>query len=114
MSDSIRYITDDAGNPVGVLLALEDYRELTNPLLSDRNCLIGLSREELRVLANCKISPAEQSHLDELLAKNTEVQLSNAEAIELDQILAEADHLMVLKARALYTLKRLDELAIAS
>ena len=52
--------------------------------------------------------------LDHLLAQNAEAKLSEAETTELDQILAEADHLMVLKARALYTLKRLNELAIAS
>ncbi|MBD2329805.1 MAG: hypothetical protein B0A82_00020 [Alkalinema sp. CACIAM 70d] len=114
MSDSLRYITDNTGKQIGVLLDLDAYHQLTHPLLNDRQCLIGLSREELLVLANCKISPAEQSRLDELLAKNTEAQLSSTETSELDRILAEADHLMVLKARALYTLKRLDEHTIAS
>jgi hypothetical protein len=114
MSDPIRYITDDTGTQIGVLLDLEAYRKLSNPLLNDRQCLIGLSREELVVLANCKISPVEQSHLDRLLIQNSEYKLSEIQTLELDQILAEADHLMVLKARALYTLKRLDELAIAS
>ena len=111
MSELVRYITYDTGNQIGVLLDLEAYRQLTNPLLSDRKCLVGLSRDELVVLANCKLSPAEQSLLDQLLAESA---LSEAEAIEVDRILAEADHLMVLKARALHTLKRLGALATAS
>ena len=114
MSDTVRYITDDIGNQIGVLLDLDAYRKLANPLLNDRNCLIGLSREELLVLANCKISLAEQSRLDSLLLQNSESKLSEIETLELDQILAEADHLMILKARSLYTLKRLDELAIVA
>jgi hypothetical protein len=86
MVDSIRYVTDNAGRPVGVLLDLEAYHQLANPLLSDRKCLVGLSREELLVLANCKISPAEQARLDALLAKNTEAQLSSTETDEVLRI----------------------------
>jgi hypothetical protein len=114
MSKPIRYITDDTGQQIGVLLELDAYRQLSNPLLSDRKCLIGLSREELLVLANCKLSTPEQSRLDTLISRQSESPLSPTETIEVDTILAEADHLMVLKARAMYTLKRLDELAIAS
>ncbi len=115
MSEPVRYITDDSGKQIGVLLDLEAYRQLANPLLSDRRCLIGLSQEDLHVLANCKISPAEQSRLDGLLAKQAEVgELMGEDAIEVDRILAEADSLMVLKARAMYTLKRLDDLAAVS
>lgn len=38
----------------------------------------------------------EQAHLDDLVAKNTESQLSSDELTELDRLLAEADSLMVL------------------
>jgi hypothetical protein len=94
MSETVRCITDDTGKQVGVLLDLGAYRQLTNLLLSDsaerdevvRRCLVGLSPADLLVLANCKISPAEQSRLDGWLAK-------------------QADSLTVLKARAMYTLK---------
>jgi hypothetical protein len=34
MSETIRYITDDTGKPIGVLLDLEVYRQLANPLLT--------------------------------------------------------------------------------
>ena len=114
MSDAIRYITDDTGTQIGVLLELDAYRQLSNPLLSDRKCLVSLSRDELLALAHCKIALPEQAHLDHLLTLNAEAKLSEDEITELDKILAESDHLMVLKARALYTLKRLDELVIAS
>jgi F420-0:gamma-glutamyl ligase len=123
MSETVRYITDDTGKQVGVLLDLEAYRQLTNPLLSDsaerdevvRRCLVGLSPADLLVLANCKISPAEQSRLDDLLAKQAEEgELMGEDSIEVDRILAEADSLMVLKARAMYTLKRLDDLEAVS
>jgi hypothetical protein len=115
MSETVRYITDDTGKQVGVLLDLEAYRQLANPLLSDRRCLIGLSPADLLILANCKISPAEQSRLDGLLAKQAEEgELTGEDSIEVDRILAEADSLMVLKARAMYTLKRLDDLEAVS
>ena len=114
MSDAIRYITDGTGTQIGVLLDLDAYRQLSNPLLSDRKCLVSLSRDELLALAHCKISLPEQAHLSHLLTRNAEAKLSEDEITELDTILAESDHLMVLKARALYTLKRLDELVIAS
>jgi hypothetical protein len=95
MSETVRYITDNTGKQVGgVLLDLEAYRQLTNPLLSDRLCLVGLSPADLLVLANCKISPAEQSRLDGLLAKQAE-EGELIDAIEVDRILAEADSLMV-------------------
>ena len=61
MSDEIRYITDNAGNPVGVLLDFDAYRQLSNPLLSDRKCLVSLSCDELLALAHRKISLPEQS-----------------------------------------------------
>jgi hypothetical protein len=50
-----------------------------------------------------------------LLAKQAkEGELTGEDAIEVDRILAEADSLMVLKARAMYTLKRLDDLEAVS
>jgi hypothetical protein len=56
MSDEIRYITDDTGTQIGVLLDLDAYRQLSNSLLNDRQCLVSLSRDELLALAHCKIS----------------------------------------------------------
>ncbi|BDA67245.1 hypothetical protein RIVM261_026960 [Rivularia sp. IAM M-261] len=50
--------------------------------------------------------------MDDLIARNAESQLSSDEVIELDRLLADADYLMVLKARARYTLKCLDTLGL--
>lgn len=111
MPESVRYIINERGERVGVLLDLDVYQRLANPLALDADCLVGLSVNELRALANCKLSTVEQAHLDDLLARNAESQLSLKEVSELDRLLAEADYLMVLKARARYTLKCLDTLA---
>jgi hypothetical protein len=69
---------------------------------------------ELQTLANCKFSTVEQAHLDDLLARNAESKLSSLEIAELDRLLIEVDYLMVLKARARYTLKCLDDLALVA
>lgn len=110
MPEEVPYITNERGERVGVLLDLDVYQRLANPLPLDADCLVGLSVDELRTLASCKLSTVEQAHLDDLLARNTESQLSSDELVELDRLLAEADNLMVLKARARYTLKCLDAL----
>lgn len=114
MPESVRYITNERGERIGVLMDLDVYQRLTNPLAQDADCLVGLSADELRTLANCKLSTTEQAHLDNLLTKNAELQLSDVEVTELDRLLAETDYLMVLKARARYTVKCLDALADAA
>ncbi len=114
MPESVRYITNERGERIGVLLDLDVYQRLANPLALDADCLVGLSVDELQTLANCKLSTVEQVHLDDLLARNAESQLSSMEIAELDRLLIEADHLMVLKARARYTLKCLDTLALVA
>lgn len=111
MPESVRYITNESGERVGVMLDLDVYQRLANPLALDADCLVGLSVDELRALANSKLSTAEQAHLDNLIARNTESQLSSDEVTQLDRLLADADYLMVLKARARYTLKCLGVLA---
>lgn len=110
MPELVRYVTNERGERVGVLLDLDVYERLANPLALDADCLVGLSVDELRALANSKLSTVEQAHLDDLLARNAELQLSSSEVAELDRLLADADYLMVLKARARYTLKCLDAL----
>ncbi|MGG6269181.1 hypothetical protein ACQ4M3_26290 [Leptolyngbya sp. AN03gr2] len=111
MPENVRYITDETGKQISVVLDLEAYQQLLNPLLIDKKCLVGLTREELETLANCRLASSEQAGLEELLIKQSEGSISAAERVEMDRILVEADRLMVLKARASYTLKRLDEAA---
>jgi hypothetical protein len=70
--------------------------------------------DEPQALADSQLSAASQRRLDDLLAQNAESQLSTDETEELDQLIAKVDQLTILKTRARYTLKRLQELATAS
>lgn len=73
---------------------------------SDSDILTGLSEGELQALADSKLAPSDQAHLDDLLQRNNEQQLTAAEEAELDALLARVDHLTVLRARARYTLQQ--------
>ncbi|BDA67244.1 hypothetical protein RIVM261_026970 [Rivularia sp. IAM M-261] len=55
MPESVRYITNESGERVGVVLDLDVYQRLANPLALDADCLVGLSVDELRALANSRI-----------------------------------------------------------
>jgi hypothetical protein len=74
---------------------------LNLPLLS------GLNEQELRVLAITSLSPSRNKRLKYLLNKNREGKISQQESAELDQILAESDQIALLKAKAQYTLKKI-------
>jgi hypothetical protein len=108
MSEQVRYITNEQGERVGVLLDLEAYNRLVNPLALDDECLIGLSRDELQALADSKLAPAAQNQLNDLLIQNAESQLSADEVANLDRLLAQVDQLTILKTRARYTLHCLE------
>ena len=105
MSDQLRYITDEQGAQVGVVLELDEYLRLKNPMTPDPDLLVGVDQAELQALADSMLAPAAQAHLDELLARNTETQLSAEESAELDRLLTQVDHLTILKTGARYTLQ---------
>ena len=109
MSEPLQYITNEQGNRVGVLLDWNTYTRLANPLELDKECLVGLSVDELKALASCKLAVAEQTRLDDLVTRNAESLLCADEVAELDELLAKADQLTILKTRARYTLKCLEE-----
>ncbi|MEQ9668826.1 hypothetical protein [Coleofasciculus sp. G2-EDA-02] len=111
MSEQVRYITNEQGERVGVLLDLDAYNRLANPLSLDNECLIGLSRDELQALADSKLAPAAQNQLNDLLVQNAESQLSADEVANLDRLLAQVDQLTILKTRARYTLHCLETMA---
>lgn len=111
MSDSVRYVTNEQGERVGVLLDLETYLRLTNLPTLDTELLTGLSQAELQALAESKLAPAAQTRLDDLLARNAETQLSPEETAELDHLLEQVDQLTILKTRARYTLNQAEILA---
>jgi hypothetical protein len=68
--------------------------------------LAGMSTGELQALAQAVVAPDRQEQLQTLLAKNRSGTLSADEQVTLDTLLAEADQVALLKARALYTLKK--------
>ena len=109
MSQPVQYITDEHGERVGVLLDLTTYSRLAETPKLDKDCLVGLSLDELNALASCKLAIADQSRLDDLVARNTESQLNPDEEAEMDELLTKADQLTILKTRARYTLKCLEK-----
>jgi hypothetical protein len=115
MSEPVRYITDELGNRVGMVLDFELYPHLASPLALDANCLVGLSLDELNALAHYRLTRDDQARLNDLLERSGDPQLLGALSVdevgEMDRLLAEGDHLTALKARARYTLKRLGELS---
>jgi hypothetical protein len=99
-----RYIIDEQGERIGVLLDLEEYQQLTRLTPSDTELLVSLSEAELRALAHSALALAEQEQLDNLLARNADGQLSEADQVVLDHLLHYVDQLSILKTRARYTL----------
>jgi len=70
----------------------------------DSELLVGLSDGELEALAESLLAPSAQARLDELLARNAEIQISPEDKAELDRLLERIDQLTLLKTRARYTL----------
>ena len=110
MSEQVRYITNEAGQRVGVLLDLETYDRLIHPSLIDAECLVGLSKPELEALAESQLAASDRDRLDDLLARNADGRLSPSEIEDLDRTLERIDQLTILKTRARYTLKCLENL----
>lgn len=106
MAQGMQYITNEAGDRVGVVLDLGTYRQLTTGEC-DPDLLTNLSVEELAALAESTLSPASQAELDNLLTRNGESQLLESEQIQLDQLLQRVDQLNILKTRSRYTLHQL-------
>jgi hypothetical protein len=109
MSKPVQYITNEQGERVGVLLDWNTYSRLANPSGLDDECLVGLSVDELKALASCKLAVTEQTRLDDLVARNAESLLCTDEVADLDDLLTKADQLTILKTRARYTLKCLEK-----
>ena len=104
VSEKLRYITNEQGERVGVLLDLAEYHRLIDQLILDPDLLTGLSQAELEALAESVLAPTTQARLDDLLTRNAEAQLSAEEMVELDHLLDQVDQLNILKTRAKYTL----------
>lgn len=103
----VKYITEEDGQRVGVVLNWEDYQNLRARFPEDPDLLPGLNEEELRALAEGMLSPQHQERLHELLERNRNQSLTDEEMQELDRLLERVDLLNILKARATLTLQEL-------
>ncbi|MEO0434733.1 MAG: hypothetical protein AAF151_23875 [Cyanobacteria bacterium J06656_5] len=114
MANAMQYITNEQGERVGVVLDLETYQHLARAQTPETSeLLLNLSLDELEALANSALAASDQQYLDNLLAKNKEEsQLSEEESQSLGKLLARVDQLNLLKARAHYTLKHLENSAV--
>ena len=106
MLEKVRYVTDEQGERVGVLLDVAEYQRLIAQLALDPEFRTGLSRAELEALAESILAPTAQTRLDDLLARQAEGQLAVEEGVELDRLLEQVDQLNILKTRAKYTLNQ--------
>ena len=102
----VRYLVEEDGRRVGVVLEWEDYQDLRTALVVDPDVLLGLDETELQALAEGMLSSPFRERLDDLLERNREEGLSPHEERELDHLLEYIDSMNVLKARAMYTLQR--------
>ena len=66
--EPIRYLVEESGRRVGVVLSLEDYQELCAAQSQDPELLVGLSDAELETLADGMLVPRLQDCLSHLLA----------------------------------------------
>ncbi|MFQ5595850.1 MAG: hypothetical protein ACE5HA_17020 [Anaerolineae bacterium] len=105
----VRYLVEEDGRRVGVVLEWDDYQDLRDALEADPDLLLGLNEAELQALAEGMLSSPFKERLDELLERNREEGMSPREERELDHLLEYIDSMNVLKARAMYTLQRRHE-----
>ena len=106
MLETVQYITNEQGDRIGVVLDWNTYSRFAPAL--DPEYLVGLTIDELKALASCKLALNEQDRLDRLIDRNTEDLLSEGESYDLDDLLEKVDHLTILKTRARYTLRFLE------
>lgn len=100
-----RYITNQEGKAVEVILDIASYHALLKAQSQDTNLLRDMSLEELEALAKGKLGVEHQTQLNLLIQREKEGLLNSEEIKHLDDMLEQLDRLNLLKARALYTLK---------
>lgn len=104
MAEPLRYIINEHGERVSVVLDVSEYQRLAPSSPPDDDLLVGLSQAELHALAQSTLGPVDQARLDDLLSQSAETKLSPPEIAELDRLLEQVDQLTILKTRARYTL----------
>ena len=105
----VEYVVKENGERTAVVLRWEDFQALQAMLSSDPDLLPGLSRGALTVLSEGMLTLGGQERLAELLERNQQAELTDSELHELDALIEHVDQMNLLKARAMYTLQKLDE-----
>jgi hypothetical protein len=78
-------------------------------MLNETKLLPNVSVAGLKALASGMLAPQAQSHLDDLLARNSDGKLTEQETKKLDALIEQIDELNLLKARAAFTLRHQDD-----
>jgi hypothetical protein len=105
-----RFLTNDRGKPVEVVLDLNTYRNLVESQPRDPKLLRDLSQEQLEALAEGHLTTEREATLHDLIEKKKVAALAPEESALLSSLLEQVDQLALLKARAVYTLHHLKKL----
>jgi hypothetical protein len=101
-----RFLTNQQGQ-VEVVLDVATYERLVRSQSSDPKLLRDLSREQLEALAKSTLTTVEESTLHSLVEKKKAQGLTAEETKQLGVLLEQVDQLALVKARALYTLHKM-------
>ncbi len=104
-----RFLTNDRGEPVEVILDLDTYKKLVESRVQDPKILRDLSREQLKALAEGHLTTERETMVHDLLEKKKTSALDLAESELLSSLLEQVDQLALLKARAMYTLHQMNK-----
>ena len=107
----IEYLVKEDGERTAVVLRWSDFQTLQAMFPTDPDVLPGLNRSALIALAEGMLAPGRQERLAELLDRNQADALTATEQHELDELLEYLDQMNLIRARALYTLRKLDDTA---
>jgi hypothetical protein len=108
-----RFLTNEQGQAVEVVLDVSTYERLLRSQSQDPKLLRDLSREQLEALAKGTLTTTDESKLHDLVEKKKAGVLTYAEVGQLQALLEQVDQLALVKARALYTLHKMQTLGTA-
>jgi hypothetical protein len=102
-----RFLTNDQGQRTEVVLDITTYERLLRSQSSDPKVLRDFSREQLEALAKSTLTTKEEDRLHGLIEKKKAGALTREEEMQLRGLLEQVDQLALVKARALYTLHKM-------
>ena len=100
-----RFVTTPQGT-VEVVMDEKTYEALVSSNSSDPLLLRDLTLEQLKALAEGKLTTDVQAQMNGLIQKEKAGQATSEESAILDKLLHQLDQLDMLKAKAFYTLKK--------